>query len=154
MKDEAPAMSFFILHPSSFRLAPSSLARSRGGFAADQRLVFLADVFGRLARVDGLPQRHENVGPAADALPDLYLGRRLEPHGDVQLGAAAELDHADALPAVQDVAFAGVEDDPPRDQPDDLLDHRDRPPRVRLGQHDGVALVAFAGLGVRYRVAE
>ena len=63
-----------------------------------------------------LAQHHDNVRAAANALADLHLRCRPQPLGNIQLRPAAELDHADALPALQQVPFARVEDDPPGDQ--------------------------------------
>ena len=75
---------------------------------------------------------------AADRLPHGYDDRRIQPLRNIQLRPAAELDHADALALFDGVAFLDIADDPPGDEPDDLLDHCDRPIAMRLDENDGV----------------
>src|SRR3954452_866743 len=96
-------------YPLSSIFDPRSYSGRR--LAADQRLVLFARVLRGLAGMNRLAESDDDVGPPAHRLPDLHLRLRLEPFGDVELRAAAELDHADALPAVQGFALARVEDD-------------------------------------------
>src|SRR5439155_19240379 len=88
------------------------------------------------------------------AVADFHLQFRLEPGWNVQLGATAELDHADALPAFEQLAFLGREDDPPCDHANDLLDDGDWPSAGRLAEHDGVGFIFFRREIVAHRIDE
>src|SRR5205814_5694949 len=52
-------------------------------------------------RVHRLAKLGDDIRSAAHHLADGYFHLRLEPSRDIQLGAAAELDHADPLPAFE-----------------------------------------------------
>ena len=68
----------------------------------------------------------------------LTRGRRIEQHIDTR----SELDQADALAALQAVSNLGIENDAPRQQPGDLLEHHGLP--VAFDGND-ILLVQFGG---------
>src|SRR5688500_3863506 len=82
---------------------------------------------------DGVFENGDDVDRAADGLADGDFYFRGEPLGDVELGAGAELDHADAVATLDDVADVAGADDPPRDEANDLLNDGDGLVRLRVG---------------------
>ena len=92
--------------------------------------------------------------PPVNLRPHLRQHRRRQPLGDIQLRPRPELDHAEPLAPPNRLAHPRRADDPPRDQPDDLLHRAHHVLRPRLQQHDRVRLVVRRRLRVRQRVDE
>src|SRR6476646_1841199 len=74
--------------------------------------------------------------------------------GNIELGAAAEFDHADALAAIDHLAGLHGANDPPGDQADDLLHHYDRPAIDRITDHHRIRFILLRGVVVAHGVDE
>lgn len=96
----------------------------------------------------------DDVGGAAQFLADDDLDLGIEAFGEIQLGAAAEFDHADALAARDGVGGFDGADDAACDEADDLLDDGDGLIAAGRGEDDGVAFIFSGGLVVMEGVDE